>query len=99
MNFDSFVEIMQVVYRSELDVNIYTPSNTIIEYRVFKPYSKFEEYLSIYIHQSNQTRGLYVDHTHLTGDVKSNINIYEVPNTLKKWEETLSVVNVTPDIK
>ena len=82
---DEFVEIMYVLYESELDISIYTSHGSMIEYRVFKPFHNFEEYISIYVHKSNQTKGLYADHTSMTGDVSRQINLYEVPDTLKEW--------------
>ena len=82
---DEFVEIMYVLYESELDMSVYTSYGSMIEYRMFKPGSKFEEYISLFAFISNQTKGLYADYTFSNGEVQNNINLYQVPDTLKEW--------------
>lgn len=81
---DDFVELMYEYYNSELDMEIDTPHKNMIEYKIFKPCSNWQSYLLIYIFESNQTKGYYVDL--VDGDnSKTRINTYDALKIIKEW--------------
>lgn len=82
--FDTFVEIMRFAYNSELDISIYTEIPDCIEYRIYKPGSAFKEYISLFVHKSVQTKGLYADYI-TPSNTESRINLFKVVDTLDDW--------------
>ena len=83
---DEFVQIMYVYYESNLDMDITTLPGEMIRYNIYKPNSKYKDYLAVYIYVSNQTKGFYID-LHKEGIIKNRINLYNVPQLIKEWDK------------
>lgn len=83
---DDLAEVMYAMYEGDLDITINLPSRNMVEYRIYEPHQKFENYLSVFLHTSNQTKGYYADLT-IQGIETNRINFYSVPDLLREWNK------------
>lgn len=82
---NEFVEVMIAFYESYLDMDTEVLPGQMIKHKIYKPHTKFREYLEIYIYVSNQTKGFYID-SNIKGTI-TNLNVYEVPELIREWDK------------